>query len=107
MPQAFLNYKALKRLIKQLSVTPTITAQGDKHHPVDPQAALRANKEVFFFRLEREIAKVNVFYEQKEAEFSLRLKTLLDKKRVIQGRVSSNPKLSSICVTLVEGFPAV
>jgi len=50
---SFLNYKALKRLIKQLSATPTIAAQSPAGAaPVlDAQAALRANKEVFFFRL--------------------------------------------------------
>ncbi|EXJ77450.1 CDK inhibitor PHO81 [Capronia epimyces CBS 606.96] len=100
---SFLNYKALKKLIKQLSATPTIAAQGATT-AVDPQSALRANKEVFFFRLEREIEKVNVFYIQKEAEFSLRLKTLLDKKRVIQARIAANPKLSASFATLVEGF---
>ncbi|KIX04688.1 uncharacterized protein Z518_05558 [Rhinocladiella mackenziei CBS 650.93] len=100
---SFLNYKALKKLIKQLSATPTITAQGGST-TVDAQAALRANKEVFFFRLEREIEKVNVFYLQKEAEFSLRLKTLLDKKRVIQARIAANSRLSASFATLVEGF---
>ncbi|RVX73063.1 hypothetical protein B0A52_02189 [Exophiala mesophila] len=100
---SFLNYKALKKLIKQLSATPTITAQGDTSAS-DAQAALRANKEVFFFRLEREIEKVNVFYIQKEAEFSLRLKTLLDKKRVIQARVAASSRLSASFATLVEGF---
>jgi CDK inhibitor PHO81 len=52
---SFLNYKALKRLIKQLSATPTLLAQGvpDAPEVVNPQAALRANKEVFFFRLVR------------------------------------------------------
>ncbi|KAL2430344.1 Ankyrin repeat protein nuc-2 [Exophiala dermatitidis] len=53
---------------------------------------------------EREIEKVNVFYLQKEAEFSLRLKTLLDKKRVIQARIAANPRLSASFATLVEGF---
>ncbi|RMZ79581.1 hypothetical protein DV737_g3341, partial [Chaetothyriales sp. CBS 132003] len=100
---SFLNYKALKKLIKQLSATPTIIAQGQVSQE-DPQATLRANKEVFFFRLEREIEKVNVFYLQKEAEFSLRLKTLLDKKRVIQARLSANSRISATFVTLVEGF---
>ncbi|RMZ91935.1 hypothetical protein DV736_g806, partial [Chaetothyriales sp. CBS 134916] len=100
---SFLNYKALKKLIKQLSATPTITAQGQVTQD-NPQATLRANKEVFFFRLEREIEKVNVFYLQKEAEFSLRLKTLLDKKRVIQARLSANSRISATFVTLVEGF---
>jgi CDK inhibitor PHO81 len=52
---SFLNYKALKKLIKQLSATPTIAAQGASEGPgvVDPKDALRANKEVFFFRLVR------------------------------------------------------
>ncbi|KPI44654.1 Ankyrin repeat protein nuc-2 [Cyphellophora attinorum] len=100
---SFLNYKALKKLIKQLSVTPTIIAQGDSG-TTDPQAALRANKEVFFFRLEREIEKVNVFYLQKEAEFSLRLKTLLDKKRVIQARINAGSRSTANFVTLIEGF---
>ncbi|WEW55574.1 phosphate system positive regulatory protein pho81 [Emydomyces testavorans] len=105
---SFFNYKALKKLIKQLSATPTIPAQGaglPASEILDPQAALRANKEVFFFRLEREIEKVNVFYLQKEAEFSLRLKTLLDKQRVVQSKRSvSNSKTPANFVTLFEGF---
>ncbi|KAK5094422.1 phosphate system positive regulatory protein pho81 [Exophiala xenobiotica] len=100
---SFLNYKALKKLIKQLSATPTIPAQGAPT-PEDAQAALRANRQVFFFSLEREISKVNTFYLQKEAEFSLRLKTLLDKKRVIQARASANSRVSASFATLVEGF---
>lgn len=49
----FLNYKALKKLIKQLSATPTIPAlnASQVQEVVDPKVALRANKEVFFFRL--------------------------------------------------------
>ncbi|KAJ9198465.1 hypothetical protein DTO021D3_5136 [Paecilomyces variotii] len=103
---SFVNYKALKKLIKQLSATPTIPAQSafEHEHPSDPQAALRANKEVFFFRLEREIEKVNAFYLQKESEFSLRLKTLLDKKRVIQSRTHANSKVPANFVALLEGF---
>lgn len=42
----------IAQLIKQLSATPTIAAQGEQG-PTDSQAALRANKEVFFFRLVR------------------------------------------------------
>lgn len=73
-----------------MSATPTIPAQsvaGAAQDVPEAQAALRANKEVFFFRLvgiragigrgdilidrtiqEREIEKVNAFYLQKEAE---------------------------------------
>ncbi|KAJ6094689.1 hypothetical protein N7467_002202 [Penicillium canescens] len=104
---SFVNYKALKKLIKQLSATPTIPAQRTAEEIAredDPQFALRANKEVFFFRLEREIEKVNTFYLQKESEFSLRLRTLVDKKRVIQSRTSSNSKAPSNFVSLFEGF---
>lgn len=100
---SFLNYKYLKKLIKQLSATPTLPAQGQPG-PQDAQAALRANREVFFFSLEREISKVNQFYLQKEAEFSLRLKTLLDKKRVLQARASANSRVSGSFATLVEGL---
>lgn len=44
------------QLIKQLSATPNIPAQRTAEEiaqdgALDPQAALRANKEVFFFRL--------------------------------------------------------
>jgi CDK inhibitor PHO81 len=68
---SFLDYKALKKvlatlsrnhcsqltclqLIKHLSATPTLAAQNAFASPqgtVDPKIALRANKEVFFFRL--------------------------------------------------------
>ncbi|KAJ5715001.1 uncharacterized protein N7483_012182, partial [Penicillium malachiteum] len=106
---SFVNYKALKKLIKQLSATPTIPAQRTPEEiaqdgALDPQASLRANKEVFFFRLEREIEKVNAFYLQKESEFSLRLKTLVDKKRVIQSRTVSNSKAPSNFKALFEGL---
>jgi hypothetical protein len=80
----------LLQLIKQLGGTPTIPAQGasaETQLNLDPRIALRANREVFFFRLvccclglrgydlltesqEREIEKVNVLYIQKEAEVS-------------------------------------
>ncbi|GAT25442.1 ankyrin repeat protein nuc-2 [Aspergillus luchuensis] len=89
------------------SATPTIPAQsaaGVPQNVPEAQAALRANKEVFFFRLEREIEKVNAFYLQKEAEFSLRLKTLVDKKRVIQSRAVTSSKAPANFVALFEGF---
>ncbi|EED23650.1 cyclin dependent kinase inhibitor Pho81, putative [Talaromyces stipitatus ATCC 10500] len=101
---SFVNYKALKKLIKHLSATPTIAAQGAPPADLDPQSALRANKEVFFFRLEREIEKVNEFYVQKESEFSTRLKTLLDKKRVVQSRTHADKKAPTYFVSLFEGF---
>ncbi|WZH39357.1 Ankyrin repeat nuc-2 [Fusarium acuminatum] len=125
---SFVNYKALKKLIKKLSATPTLTSQNDvlrSATPVDSQAALQANKATFFFQLvsrllcyisamniptwllsdkqERELDKVNAFYLQKEAELKIRLKTLLDKKKVLQSRQGISRR-SAKFTTLEEGF---
>ncbi|KAM3074237.1 phosphate system positive regulatory protein pho81 [Clarireedia jacksonii] len=110
---SFVNYKALKKLIKKLSATPTILTQNELHRPIPPvdsQAALQANKATFFFQLvrhlalERELEKVNAFYLQKEAELKIRLKTLLDKKKVLQSRTQHTSRRSAKFTTLEEGF---
>ncbi|KYK61738.1 Ankyrin repeat protein nuc-2 [Drechmeria coniospora] len=94
-------------LIKRLSATPTLAAQNDVQQrsitPADSQAALQASKATFFFQLERELDKVNAFYLQKEAELKIRLKTLLDKKKVLQTRQDISRR-SSKFTTLEEGF---
>lgn len=104
---SFVNYKALKKLIKKLSATPTLPALDDANRPsaagASSQSALQANKATFFFQLERELDKVNAFYLQKEAELKIRLKTLLDKKKVLQTRPDV-PRRSSKFTTLEEGF---
>jgi len=103
---SFVNYKALKKLIKKLSATPVLHAQLDparSHTPIDTQAALQANKAAFFFQLERELEKVNALYLQKEAELKIRLKTLLDKKRVLKARQGISRR-SAKFTTLEEGF---
>ncbi|KAI1366095.1 hypothetical protein F5Y08DRAFT_155438 [Xylaria arbuscula] len=103
---SFVNYKALKKLIKRLSATPTLSAQNDPHIPpatVDTQVALQANKAKFFFQLERELEKVNAFYLQKEAELKIRLKTLIDKKKVLKSRQGISRR-SAKFTTLEEGF---
>ncbi|ELR08665.1 phosphate system positive regulatory protein pho81 [Pseudogymnoascus destructans] len=103
---SFVNYKALKKLIKKLSATPLLESQNDilKNEPLDSQAALQANKAKFFFQLERELEKVNAFYLQKEAELKIRLKTLLDKKKVMQSRGQNTSRRSAKFTTLEEGF---
>ncbi|KAK8093803.1 ankyrin repeat protein nuc-2 [Apiospora hydei] len=98
---SFVNYKALKKLIKKLSATPKLAAQNDPLRPttpIDSQSALQANRAKFFFQLERELEKVNVFYLQKEAELKIRLKTLVLQSR--QGVSRSSTKFA----TLQEGF---
>ncbi|KAK5110712.1 hypothetical protein LTR62_005589 [Meristemomyces frigidus] len=105
---SFVDYKALKKLIKKLSATPILppsqqsATTGEALR--DSQAALQANKATFFFRLDREIDKVDTFYLQKEAELRIRLRTLLDKKRALESRSTSASKLSSGYVLLDEGF---
>ncbi|RDA93784.1 hypothetical protein CP533_0230, partial [Ophiocordyceps camponoti-saundersi (nom. inval.)] len=94
---SFVNYKGLKKLIKKLSATPTL---NDAHRP---STTGDSNKATFFFQLERELDKVNAFYLQKEAELKIRLKTLLDKKKVLQTR-DDIPRRSSKFTTLEEGF---
>ncbi|CAK7209110.1 phosphate system positive regulatory protein pho81 [Sporothrix bragantina] len=53
---------------------------------------------------ERELEKVNAFYLQKEAELKVRLKTLLDKKKVLRARGSGISRRSAKFTTLQEGF---
>jgi CDK inhibitor PHO81 len=54
-----------------LSKTPILAAQQPFTNGAalqDSQASLQSNKAAFFFRLERELEKVNELYLQKEAE---------------------------------------
>ncbi|KAL8927733.1 MAG: hypothetical protein Q9208_002148 [Pyrenodesmia sp. 3 TL-2023] len=101
---ATVEFLYIKSLIKQLSATPTLSAQNASSQAIDAQVSLQANKATFFFRLERELEKVNALYLQKEAELQLRLKTLLDKKRIMQARNATAPKISASFITLEEGF---
>ncbi|KAG6833841.1 hypothetical protein H0H87_011775 [Tephrocybe sp. NHM501043] len=57
---------------------PIFSASG---HDSDRGSDFRAHKAAFFFRLERELEKINDFYLQKEAELKLRMETLLSKRR--------------------------
>ena len=67
----FIDYKALKKLIKKLAtpsspdgITPVTTVS-----PVEAQNTLKENRASFFFRVERELEKVNSFYlEKRKAE---------------------------------------
>ncbi|KAK3344013.1 ankyrin repeat protein nuc-2, partial [Lasiosphaeria hispida] len=104
---SFVNYKGLKKLIKKLSATPILPPQNDIHRWVDPldsRATLQANRATFFFQLERELEKVNALYLQKEAELKIRLKTLLDKKKVLRSRNYGTSRRSAKFTTLQEGF---
>lgn len=105
---SFVNYKALKKLIKKLSATPILPPQTDFQRAtgehLDTQSALQANKATFFFQIDRELDKVNACYVQKEAELKIRLKTLLDKKKALRSRTGGTSRRSTKFTTLQEGF---
>lgn len=63
----FIDYKALKKLIKQLAVQLSTEL-------------LQENKASFFFRVERELDKVNLFYLEKQANLAINLDLLMVKK---------------------------
>ncbi|TRM68445.1 hypothetical protein BD626DRAFT_481753 [Schizophyllum amplum] len=109
--QYYLDYKFLKKIISALAdkrpasdaaalalgVRPSDTldssalsaltalGQAPQEPPLFTDVArdddLQAHKAAFFFKLERELEKINLFYLQKEAELRLRLETLLSKRR--------------------------
>lgn len=60
-------------------------------HDEDRSPEFRAHKAAFFFKLERELEKINGFYLQKEAELKLRLETLLSKRRAAAMRGLPDP----------------
>ncbi|GAA5815097.1 hypothetical protein MFLAVUS_008603 [Mucor flavus] len=62
----YLDYKGLKKFISALS------------------GSEETKKASFFFKLERELEKINTFYLQKENDAQVRLKTLQDKKKLLQ-----------------------
>ena len=68
------------------------------------------HKAAFFFRLERELEKINAFYLQKESELRTRLTTLITKKRHLIA-LANRPVGHNVItrdtpslVTLLEGF---
>ncbi|TFY72077.1 hypothetical protein EVG20_g918 [Dentipellis fragilis] len=81
------------------------TSGGDDDRGPDFQA----HKAAFFFKLERELEKINAFYLRKEAELKLRLETLLSKRRAAAMRVlpdeTDDPTQNSVEWKAVEeGF---
>ncbi|CAA7260261.1 unnamed protein product [Cyclocybe aegerita] len=103
----YLDYKFLKKIISSLAAnrpaseaaalalgttrrSPAVSPAGSpgqppffsaSGHDLDRGPDFRAHKAAFFFKLERELEKINAFYLQKEAELTLRMETLLSKRR--------------------------
>lgn len=86
----FMNYKQLKKLINAL------ISQDD-------ELTLQDKKGSFFFKVERELEKVNSFYIEKEAELRLKLELLVEKKNTSlkDFKLSKN---SITFISLYDGF---
>lgn len=66
---------------------------------------LLMHKAAFFFKLERELEKINAYYLQREAELKMRLSTLISKrKRIQQSSAGHLTRQSSSFVALYEGL---
>ncbi|KAL6454821.1 PHO81 Phosphate system positive regulatory protein PHO81 [Candida maltosa Xu316] len=77
----FIDYKALKKLIKQLAIASNVTNNETTIiSNLEIQQSLKENKASFFFRVERELEKVNSFYLEKQANLSINLNLLLLKR---------------------------
>ena len=98
---------------------PPSDAPGDQPPLVadSPASELQIHKAAFFFKLERELEKINAFYLQKESDLRARLTTLISKKRHLIASATSHArpgsehagqvaitKDSPSFVALLEGF---
>lgn len=90
----FIDYKALKKLIKQLSGGIDV-AFNEPNNQVHVQQKLKENKASFFFRVERELDKVNSFYLEKQANLAINLELLAMKKNELLIKSAQLASISS------------
>jgi CDK inhibitor PHO81 len=120
----YLDYKGLKKIINSLAKGRPLDAAllAAVHRPrriedteynllpfqPDESTLLQTHRAAFFFKLERELEKINEFYLNKEAESKLRLQNLIDKRKRLQEAVVQSGfhlnRGSSSFVALHEGF---
>lgn len=98
----FIDYKGFKKLIKHLAV-PLAQAQSNQDQlvldDVDESIIfqrLQEHKASFFFKLERELEKVNFFYLEKESNLKLKFDILQSKYKAYKsrGKLSSKEAVS-------------
>lgn len=87
----FIDYKALKKLIKHLGMPAASLDFGET--PSTPtqsqiQQKLKENKASFFFKVERELDKVNSFYLEKQANLAVNLDLLMMKKNELLAKTA-------------------
>ncbi|KAI9310793.1 hypothetical protein BX666DRAFT_1882142 [Dichotomocladium elegans] len=101
----YLDYKGLKKFINSILNAP------HEHHnngqvisEDDRSRLLQSQKAAFFFKLERELEKINSFYLQKENELKVRLRTLVDKKKILQTDTRRLKHASTLFNAIQEAF---
>ncbi|CEP63125.1 Pho81p LALA0_S07e02938g [Lachancea lanzarotensis] len=93
----FIDYKGLKKLIKHLSgppLPPTVEApEIDQTHVYQ---VLQEHRASFFFKVERELEKVNEYYLEKEADMRVKFDILRSRYQdcVKRGKLSSKSTLA-------------
>ncbi|KAI7905699.1 uncharacterized protein BX663DRAFT_500605 [Cokeromyces recurvatus] len=104
----YLDYKGLKKFISSLLKTPADSLRELGLPPIgveeDRAKLLQSQKAAFFFKLERELEKINSFYLQKENELKVRLRTLIDKKKVLQSDTRRLKHASTLYKAIQEAF---
>lgn len=105
----FIDYKALKKLIKQLAV-PLAQASSNDHLNLDDideasiYQRLQENKASFFFKLERELEKVNSYYLEKESDLKIIFDILQTKFNSYRERGQLSSKKSVSYGNILSGF---
>lgn len=105
----FIDYKSLKKLIKQLAVPLSQVPSSDHTNLDDIDEAtiyerLQENKASFFFKLERELEKVNSYYVEKEADLRIKFDILESKYRAYKNRSQLTSKQSVSYKNIHAGF---
>ncbi|KAJ1311286.1 hypothetical protein OPQ81_009784 [Rhizoctonia solani] len=89
--------EAAPELPEGFSTTALSLYPGQEHDPPGAGSVFHAHKAAFFFKLERELEKINSFYLLKEGELKLRLATLLSKRKDAAKRSDTqNPSESNV-----------
>ncbi|PRT54064.1 Ankyrin repeat protein nuc-2 [Wickerhamiella sorbophila] len=96
----FIDYKALKKLIKRLAAPDP--QQGEQSREF-AYKRLQENKATFFFQLERELEKVQNYYEKKESELEARI-ARLELKKTAAAQSGALSKNSVAYISLYEGL---
>ncbi|TIA91139.1 hypothetical protein E3P99_01207 [Wallemia hederae] len=105
----YLDYKALKKVrgdrapkdagSLSIGIRPSLPSR-DTAGENKSNVSIEEYRSAFFFKLERELEKINAFYLAKESELKIRIQILIDKKRFI---AATNNKQSNE-IALDEGF---